>query len=214
MLLICAAFQPELDPLLQTGFHRDAAAGVFWHSSGQVVAAALGVGGQAFSLGFAGLLARLPLKQAVFTGTCGVYPGREASYPPGSLVRATTACLGDLMVATGRGYLPAPVADEISLAEGFLPPIAASLPAARSLSLTAITADDDVAAVLADHYRTELEQLECHAFAAACQAGGIAGTTLLAVSNVVGRRGHAQWAACHERLAVKAAALLSAFLPA
>ncbi len=212
MILVCAAIPAELKPLIDDDFSQQGE-NLFQHRSKPLLLAALGIGTCNFLLGFARIHSQFPLKQALLTGTCGIYPGVTDDNSPvvPTLFSPSSVCLADGLVSQGRGYFPNVMQREFTLQTEFWQ--TRQVLSGRCLSPAAITADDSLADQLGRYYQATAEQMECFAFAAACREFDIKGTALFAVSNIVGSFGHAQWLENHERVVEKSCQLIRESLP-
>jgi len=211
MILVCAAIPAELRPLIDGDFSQ-LDENLFQHRSKPLLLASLGIGTCSFLLGFARIQSQFPLKQALLTGTCGIYPGVVADNSPApTLFNPSSVCLADGLVSQGRGYFPNVMQREFPLQTELWQK--RQIPRGRCLSPAAITADDLLADQLGRYYRAMAEQMECFAFAAACREFNLKGTALFAVSNIVGSLGHAQWLENHERVVKKSCQLIRESLP-
>jgi len=211
MILICAAIPGELKPLLDDDFSQQDEI-LFRHRSKPLLLAALGIGTCSFLLGFARIQSQFPLKQALLTGTCGIYPEvLDDNLPAPTLFSPSSVCLADGLVSQGRGYFPNVMQREFALQTEIWQK--RQVLSGRCLSPAAITADDSLADQLGRYYQATAEQMECFAFAAACQEFNLAGTALFAVSNIVGAFGHAQWLENHEQVVEKSCQLIRESLP-
>lgn len=195
MLLVGSAIIEELKPFLADGDFQVTGKGVYRHRHRELVVAALGIGAVDCALGLAPLLAELGPRKAVFTGSCGVYPGLLAEYPPGSLVAPRKVRFGDLGEASAQAYFPACQNLVIELDADLVAGLAATGKDGICLTMNTITADYDAAFRLQSFYGAVFEQMEAYAFARACTAAGIRAGLLLAVVNEVGPEGHRQWLA-------------------
>ncbi len=211
MILICAAIPGELRPLIDDNFsQRDE--NFFQHRSKPLLLAALGIGSCSFLLGFVRIQSQFSLKQAVLTGTCGIYPGVTVDNSPApTLFSPSSVRLADGLVIQGQGYFPDVMQQEFPLQADFWQ--RRHVLSGRCLSPAVITADDSLADQLGCRYQAMAEQMECFSFAAACQEFNIAGTALFAVSNMVGSSGHAQWLESHELVVEKSCQLIRESLP-
>ncbi|NIA20073.1 MAG: hypothetical protein GWP07_06565 [Xanthomonadaceae bacterium] len=211
MILICAAIPRELKPLIDDDFSQQDA-NLFQHRSKPLLLAALGIGTCSFLLGFARIQSQFSLKQALLTGTCGIYPGgSDVNSPVPALFSPSSVSLADGSVIQGQGYFPNVMQHEFSLRADFWQ--RRQVPSGRCLSPAAITADDSLADQLGRYYQAMAEQMECFAFAAACREFNLSGTALFAVSNIVGASGHAQWLESHERVVEKSCRMIRESLP-
>jgi nucleoside phosphorylase len=211
MILVCAAIPGELKPLIDEDFSQQDE-NLFQHRSKPLLLAALGIGPCSFLLGFARIQSRFSLKQALLTGTCGIYPGVSVdNLPENLLFSPSSVCLADGSVTQGQGYFPDVMQQEFSLQADFWQ--GRQVLSGRCLSPAVITADDALADQLGRYYQAMAEQMECFAFAAACREFNLAGTALFAVSNIVGSSGHAQWLDRHERVVEKSCRLIRESLP-
>ncbi len=210
MILICAAIPGELKPLLDDDFSQQDE-NLFQHRAKPLLLASLGIGPCSFLLGFARIQSQFPLKQALLTGTCGIYPGGSAPNSPGSFFSPSSVCLADGLEIQGQGYFPDVMQQELCLQADFWQ--RRQVLSGRCLSPAVITADDALADQLGRHYQAMAEQMECFAFAAACREFNLPGSALFAVSNIVGSSGHVQWLDCHERVVEKSCRLIRESLP-
>ncbi len=207
MQLICAAVIEELQPLLGSGTFKQESEKLFKHHSRPILIAALGVGLVDFASGFQTVLHNFEIDKALLTGTCGVYPEALVKYPLGTLVVPEKVSIGDLSEVERSGYFPPPVISSCNLdVELFLNLLPVS--GGYCLTLATITADDQSAIRLANHYRVQFEQMEAYAFARICQLNRVTGTALFAVANQVGSVGHAQWRVNSGQCAVTVADLI------
>lgn len=209
MILVCAAIPAELQPLIDDDFSQQDE-NLFRHRSKPLLLASLGIGPCSFLLGFARIQSQFTLKQALLTGTCGIYPGDPGVNSSVTLFSPSSVCLADGLVAQGQSYFPAVMQQEFILETGLWQQQVIS---GRCLSPVSITADDVLAGQLSRHYQATAEQMECFAFAAACQEFNLAGTALFAVSNIVGSSGHAQWLDSHELVVEQSCHLIRETLP-
>lgn len=210
MILVCAAISQELKPLIDGDFcQRDE--NLFQHRSKPLLLAALGIGLSSFLLGFSRVYLQFPLKRAILTGTCGIYPGESFPDVPQTLFSPSSVRLADGSVTRGQSYFPAVMQQEFPLEAGFWQQ--RQVPSGRCLSPVAITADDVLAEQLGRSYQAIAEQMECFAFAAACREYHLPGSALFAVSNVVGSSGHAQWLENHARVVEKSCRLIRDAFP-
>ncbi len=207
MLLICAAVLEELQPLIVSGDFKQEGENLFKHHSRSVLIAALGVGLVDFASGLQSVLCDFKIDQALLTGTCGVYPEALVEYPLGTLVVPEKVSLGDLSEVEKSGYFPAPVIQSCILDKELFCDLLPDL-GGHCLTLATITADDQLAVKIADHYRVEFEQMEAYAFARLCQINQVRGMALFAVVNQVGSKGHAQWRANADQGAIMVADLI------
>ena len=207
MQLICAAVIEELEPLLQSAIFKQEGPALFSHRQKPIVAAALGVGLVDFASGFQALLDRHQIKEALLTGTCGVYPGASRQWPIGTLVAPLKISLGDLSEVDQTGYFPAPITATCHLDENFSNRLMADSDT-HCLTLATITSEDQTAARIESYYKSHFEQMEAYAFARLCQLKKISGAVLFAVANQVGRDGHQQWRAHARQGARQSAAFL------
>jgi len=190
--LICAATIEELQPLLARAAFVEENESVFRHRGKPVLATAFGIGLVDFASGFQAFLQNFQIKTAVLTGTCGVYPEAERNCPIGVLVAPDKISLADFSLVNDSGYLPSPVIQSSALAGGVFPD-SNIITGGHCLTLTTITADDQVAKQIANHYQAHYEQMEAYAFARLCRLNQVDGSALFAVSNRVGCDSHAQW---------------------
>lgn len=206
MILVCAAIPAELQPLLADDFSRQDE-NLFRHRSKPLLLAALGIGPCRFLLGFARIQSQFPLKKALLTGTCGIYPEvLDDNLPVPTLFSPSSVCLADGLVSQGRAYFPHVMQREFPLQTELWQK--RQVLSGRCLSPAAITADDSLAAQLGRYYQATAEQMECFAFAAACQEFNLEGTALFAISNVVGSFGHEEWLENHEQVVKKSCQLI------
>ncbi len=211
MILVCAAIPGELKPLIDDDFSQQDE-NLFQHRSKPLLLASLGIGTCSFLLGFARIQSQFPLKQALLTGTCGIYPGcSDVNSPEPPLFSPSSVCLADGLVIQGQGYFPNVMQQEFPLQSDFWQ--RHQVLSGRCLSPAAITADDSLADQLGRRYQAMAEQMECFAFAAACREFNLPGSALFAVSNIVGASGHAQWLDRHERVVEKSCRLIRESLP-
>ena len=210
MILICAAIPGELKPLLDDDFSQQDE-NLFQHRAKPLLLASLGIGPCSFLLSFARIQSQFPLKQALLTGTCGIYPGGSAPNSPGPFFSPSSVCLADGLEIQGQGYFPNVMQQEFFLQADFWQ--RRQVLSGRCLSPAVITADDVLADQLGHHYQAMAEQMECFAFAAACQEFNLPGSALFAVSNIVGSSGHVQWLDRHERVVEKSCQLIRESLP-
>ena len=194
MLLVAAAVMEELQPFLAVGDFAEPEPGIFRARDQELLVTALGIGPFDCAVNLARLLPRYALRAAVFTGSCGVYPGAAADYPLGSLVAPCRVRLGDLGEARGQAYFPNPQSFALELDREFAACLADGVDG-HCLTLSAITADAGNAERLQKFYRADFEQMEAYAFARLCQCQGLVSGLLLAVVNQVGPEGHRQWLA-------------------
>ncbi|MEA3240320.1 MAG: hypothetical protein U9P37_01860, partial [Pseudomonadota bacterium] len=146
MILICAAIPGELKPLLDDDFSQQDE-NLFQHRSKPLLLAALGIGSCSFLLGFARIKSQFPLKQALLTGTCGIYPGvsvDNSTVPV--LFSPSSVLLADGLVIQGQGYFPKIMQQELPLQAEFWQ--RRQVLSGRCLSPAAITADDALAGQL------------------------------------------------------------------
>ena len=207
MQLICAAVIEELHPLLGSGTFKQESEKLFKHHSRPLLIAALGVGLVDFASGFQAVLHDFAIDKALLTGTCGVYPEALVEYPLGTLVVPEKVSIGDLSEVEKSGYFPPPVIPSCNLDEELFQNLL-PVTGGHCLTLATITADDQLAIRLANHYQAQFEQMEAYAFARICQLNRVTGTALFAVANQVGNAGHAQWRANAGQGAVTAADLI------
>jgi nucleoside phosphorylase len=211
MILVCAAIPGELRPLIDDDFSQQDE-NLFKHRSKPLLLAALGIGSCSFLLGFARIQSQFSFKQALLTGTCGIYPGVSVDNSPApTLFSPSSVRLADGLVSQGRGYFPDVMQQEFSLQADFWQK--RQVLSGRCLSPAAITADDSLADKLGRDYQAMAEQMECFSFAAACREFNIKGMALFAVSNIVGSSGHLQWLDRHERVVEKSCQLIRESLP-
>jgi len=207
MLLICAAVIEELLPLIVSGNFKQDGDNFFRHRDRPVLIAALGVGMVDFASGLQAVLRDFEINQALLTGTCGVYPEALVEFPLGTLVAPDKVSLGDLSEVEKSGYFPAPITKSCTLDKDFFGD-QVSCSGGHCLTLSTITAEDQVAIRIAGHYQANFEQMEAYAFARICQLNRTIGAALFAVVNQVGSEGHAQWRANAGQGAIASADLI------
>jgi len=184
----------ELQPLLADPAFQQESETLFRHRKKSLLAAACGVGLVDFAGSFQALLQNFKIDSALLTGTCGVYPEAEVSWPIGTLVVPEKVSLGDLSEVEKSGYLPAPVVSSCRLAENLFVDYKAKA-GGHCLTLATITANDLTAGRIENYYKAHFEQMEAYAFARLCQLNRVRGSALFAVVNRVGSAGHKQWLA-------------------
>jgi futalosine hydrolase len=207
--LVASAFAPELAPfepdenyLLRIGALCHAPHG-----------SALGIGPVAAALGAARALAARRPVFAVFSGTCGAYPGSTAAV--GQVVVARTVHLADGAEALGLGAMPDAQERRLEPPAAWREPFQrAGARAADVLTLASITTDDALAAALGRGSPDACEHLEAFAFAAACEAAAVPWACVLGVANVVGAGARAEWSRNHHAASRLAADVVRAALVA
>ena len=207
MHLICAAVIEELKPLIEAADFKKESESLFVHRQKPVLVAALGVGLVDFASGFQALLQNFKIDTALLTGTCGVYPDALSKWPIGVLVAPEKVSLGDLSEVEKSGYFPAPIITSCSFDEKLFSDLVPDV-GGHCLTLATITADDQVASRIANHYQAHFEQMEAYAFARLCQINRVDGSALFAVANRVGCDSHVQWIANAQPGAAAAAKLV------
>ena len=200
-LLILAAFDPELAPLVPV--LGDRLSGVIGGRT--VLARTAGVGALAAAAGAAAHIADLAPRAVVLVGSCGAYA--SASLGIGDVVVARRLRLADLASVDGLAQFAPPMATDLetdaSLSAGLA--ALATRPASRPhvaacvATTLAISVDDDAAARLAAGLGADVEHLEAHGVAIACAARGVPFAVVLGVANLVGARGRGEWLAHHGR---------------
>jgi nucleoside phosphorylase len=171
----------------------------------EVVLATLGVGLVEAAIATTQCVVRHRPDAALLVGTCGAFA--SAGLALGGLVAGEGARLADGAVALGTSSLPDPmpahVSFDLALHDALVAAGARSVQIANTLG---ITTDDALAARLAAE-GSDVEHLEAFAFARACAREGVPCGAALAVANVVGSEGRAQWLAGHVQASASAADL-------
>lgn len=149
----------------------------------------IGIGLVEASLGIAGVLETKPTA-VVLVGSCGAYPGSGIA-------------IGEIVVAR----------EAVLIAEGELPsvvpvrsrPLAFAMEGKRVVVATTlgITVDDARAKSIADATDAHVENLEAFAVARACERANVPVAIVLGVTNIVGRKGRAEWRANAQRIALE-----------
>lgn len=186
-ILIAAAFPPELEAF---GLPLDQ---VSEFGARSIRLSAVGVGPLAAASGTARLLASQPARLVLFVGTAGVFPHAVGRFPVGSAAHGRATNLVD--VATLRGWSERPAVQSSHFVLARLPFDPKALTASVATT-TAVTVDDSVALEI-ERAGFDLENLELAGVAAACAATNHPCSSVLGVSNVVGKNGRSEWLANH-----------------
>ncbi len=201
--LLVGAFPPEVGTL---------AAALARHPDYHVCVG--GIGSVACALGVATELARLEnVVEVLFVGSAGIYPGHDPAartLPPevAERVRPGHASLGsvavsaeftrhDLGVLWGHARLPGPMQDRIVTRPG---PVARRL-LEQSDVLRGATNSPDAVSLLLPPDKPALasfENMEAFGAALACSRLGLPFAAALALTNLVGPDGSAQWFSNHK----------------
>ncbi len=198
MLLVVAAFEPELAPLRAALGER---------LGEHVVLAAVGIGLLEAPLGTIAALDRHQPESLLFVGTAGFYPG-------------VPLAIGDLVVAK-QAALAAPVGTELPAGVGDpLPasPLAvlsraplAGLPRVSVATTPGVTVAQEPPLVTGEH---SVEHMELAAVFAAARARSVPAGALLAIANATGPGGRADWLAHHRAASATLASALAKALGA
>lgn len=154
---------------------------------GEVPGVALGVGPVVAAAAAGAMLVRENPRAVVLVGTAGTYAGGP---PIGAVVAAGTLGLASTAAARGLGYVP--MAPGLLTVNSWLFE-AAGVPAARVLTVAAITTDPALAAEYGREW--EVEHMEAYAVAHACSVAEVPFLALLGITNDVGPDAHRQWLA-------------------
>jgi nucleoside phosphorylase len=201
MLLVVAAFEPELAPLRAALGER---------LGEHVVLAAVGIGLLEAPLGTIAALDRHQPESLLFVGTAGFYPPSTGA----------PLAIGDLVVAR-QAALAAPVGTELPAGVGDpLPasPLAvlsraplAALPRVSVATTPGVTVAERPPLVTGEH---SVEHMELAAVFAAARARSVPAGALLAIANGTGPGGRADWLAHHRVVSATLASALAKALGA
>jgi len=176
--------------------------------------AEVGVGLLAAAVGTARLLQRQRPRALILLGSCGIY--RDAARTPLLTAAIPSALqLMDAATSAGQAAYPEPMPIRAQTHPGLSAALArfGQRPVRGGLLTTpGITTSDALAKRLARTSGCVVENLEALAVALACQAERVPFSALLSITNVVGRRGRADWAAHRRAAAVRGADHLLAWL--
>jgi nucleoside phosphorylase len=198
-VLILAAFHPELAPLrAKLGDGMRACIG-----GKDVAARVVGIGLPAAAVGAAMQLAEMQPRAVVLVGTCGAYHGRGVA--PGDVIAARRLRLVAHSVVLGLAEFPDPMSLVTDADSTLLAALTGAGARAADVATTfAITVDDAHAARVAHHRAVDVEHLEAHGVAAACNARGVPFGAALGVANVVGAGARQEWRTRHRASAAEA----------
>lgn len=163
-----------------------------------------GVGPIDAAIGAARAVADTEPDAVVFLGTCGAH--RDSGLSIGDVIYATTIRLGSGDVARGEMRIPSLLPSELECDESLGRTIAAAIDATPQSRVTAarvsctlgVTESDDLAAMLAAHDGSQVENLE--AFSVAHAARPLPVAVILGVTNMVGSGGGRDWFANYRML--------------
>lgn len=189
-LLIAAAFEPELDPLVPI-----LGSGLSGTVRGiRIMARPVGIGLPLAAAGISNRVTVLRPRAVLMIGSCGAYPSRGRAI--GDVVAARTIHLVEPAVVADEAGFPRAmsVREEADAAmSAGLAQYGASL--ASIATTLAVTTSATLSAKIAERCECDVEHLEAFAGAAACSKERIAFTTVLGVANIVGPSGREQWKA-------------------
>jgi nucleoside phosphorylase len=213
-LLVVAAWEPELARLRARIADRRP-------QRPELVLETVGVGLVEASIAMTRCIEAHRPTAALFLGTCGVFldaTHATASSPALEVLAVVTAARAELVDASaveGKAALPGPMPARATFDDRLRSALVQA--GARSVHVAntvAITTDDALAARLACDGAHQVEHLEAFAFARACAVASVPSAAALAVANVVGARGRAEWLANHLQASATVADLVFDALPA
>lgn len=158
------------------------------------------------------LLATRP-RAAVLVGSAGVYPGRFP-FVAGEVVLAESVALVDAAATAGRASLPDAMTTRATSDPVLTVALGGDLRRVRVAATPGITLDDALARDLGTRSGCDVENLETLSVALACAGVGVPFAAVLAITNEVGARGHAQWVAHHAAAAEATCAVVARWLHA
>lgn len=188
-LLLVGAFAPEIAP-----FQGRLPEGV--------AARAVGIGLVDAALGAARAIAESRPTQVVLVGSAGALPG--SGLDPLAVVAVATTVLADLAAAKGEASLLPRMAEAREASAALTAALVPEATRVCALTTLTITTSDEAALALAEAHAAHaplVENLEAYAVARAAEVAGVPFAAVLGVTNLVGRRGRADWAQHHEKVA-------------
>ena len=213
-LLIVAAFAPEL-----VGFSALLGPAMRAEIGGlMVVARPVGIGLVSAATGMSARLALRRPRAVVLVGTCGAFPSEgdaATTLDLGDVIVGRSVSLVEPAVVEGEAAFPEPMSARASPHAALSAAIAAGGARLEAIATTlAVTTSDRLAERLGRDTETRVEHLEAFAVATACAAHDVPFAVALAIANVVGSGGRAEWHAHHGAAGLAAANYIARWVQA